>query len=159
MTKPTVYLAGPISGESFAGASDWRDFATERLATAGIIALSPLRHKTYLAEEKSIQDSYSEFALSTAQAITARDRFDVQRCDVVLMYLVGAKKVSIGTMIEAGWADAFRKPVVLVLEDPTQKVLHEHERLTTICGFRATNLWHGIDIAVSIIGPCEGNRT
>ena len=46
----------------------------------------------------------------------------MQRCDVVLMYLIGAKKVSIGTMIEAGWADAYRKPVVLVLEDPTHKV-------------------------------------
>jgi hypothetical protein len=34
-----------------------------------------------------------------------RDRFDATRCDVLLVNLLGAERVSIGTMMEVAWAD------------------------------------------------------
>jgi len=39
-----------------------------------------------------------------------RDRFDVQTCDLLLVNLLGATSVSIGTMFELAWTDAWRKP-------------------------------------------------
>lgn len=144
----TVYLAGPIKGLNYGGATEWREDADAALALRGITALSPMRFKNYLAMEGEIADSHAGHTLSTAEGITARDRFDVQRCDVVLMNLLGADKVSIGTMIEAGWADAFRKPVVLVMEDGG---IHEHGILGTIAAFRVSTLHDGIDVVHSLL--------
>lgn len=149
--KPTVYLAGPIKGLSYDGATTWREDAQIALAAVGIVALSPMRFKRYLAGELTIGDSYADFTLSTEQGITTRDRFDVQRCDVVLMNLLGAEKVSIGTMIEAGWADAYRKPVVLVVEDSGNA--HDHCMLRTIAGFRVPTLAAGLDTVAALLIP------
>jgi nucleoside 2-deoxyribosyltransferase len=131
-----VYLAGPITGLSYKGATDWREFARDDLAKAGITGLSPMRAKHYLAHLKSLSGTGEEYAdlgvLSTQKSVTARDRFDTRTADVVLMNLLGAERVSIGTMIEAGWADAFRVPIVLVIE-PTN--LHHHMMLREVAGF------------------------
>lgn len=132
MSKPKVYLAGPISGLTYEGATDWRTDVIHALADADIIGVSPMRGPEYLLSEKVIRDSYPEQALSTVKGITYRDRFDVMTCDVVLMHVLGATKVSIGTMIEAGWADAFRKPVVLAMEPGN---VHQHGMLETIAGW------------------------
>ena len=34
-----VYLAGPIAGQSYGGAVSWREYAVEKLADAGIVAI------------------------------------------------------------------------------------------------------------------------
>lgn len=115
MDTPIVYLAGPIKGHSYDTVVEWRDVATAQLMP-GILALSPMRHKMHLADERRIGDAYEQ-QLSTASAIVARDRNDVRRCDLVLAYLLGYDDVSIGTCIEVGWADAFRKPLVVVMNE------------------------------------------
>ena len=43
-----VYLAGPITGLTFDGCTDWREYAKKSLAEAGIDGLSPMRAKDYL---------------------------------------------------------------------------------------------------------------
>lgn len=44
-----VYLAGPISGQSYDGATSWREEAKEELSSwSDIIGYSPMRGKTYL---------------------------------------------------------------------------------------------------------------
>jgi nucleoside 2-deoxyribosyltransferase len=144
-----VYLAGPITGLNYGSATSWRETAEAVLTRRGVKALSPMRFKSFLAGEQVLGDRYSAFAISTAEAITARDRFDVQRCDVVLMNLLGAEKVSIGTMIEAGWADAFRKPIVLVAEADN---IHRHGILETVAGFHVTTLEDGIEVVAALIG-------
>lgn len=115
-----VYLAGPITGLSFNAAADWRDQVVEALGFDDIEAFSPLRAKHYLRGEASIDGSVGAYPrahpLSAPSGICARDRNDVARADVVLMNLLGAGRVSIGSMIEIGWADAYRKPLVLVIE-------------------------------------------
>ena len=109
-----VYLAGPISGTSYGESTDWRESIAEKIYPH--TALSPMRGKSYLSSEAAIADSY-DTPLSCAKGIITRDRWDVERCDIVLVNLLGASRVSIGTMMEIAWADAYRKPVVLVMEE------------------------------------------
>lgn len=148
-TKPLVYLAGPIKGLSYDGATDWRRHAAGLLHIAGIEALSPMRHKAYLAGDQDIADDYPLSALSSQRGITARDRFDVGRCDVVLANLLGAEQVSIGTMIELGWADGARKPIVLVMEDTGNP--HDHAMVRELANFRVLTLAEGLRLVAALV--------
>lgn len=147
-----VYLAGPITGLSYEGCTDWRDGAVEELAAHGLIGLSPMRGKDYLLGEKCVGDSYENDPgkwMSTAKAVAARDRFDCQRVDMVILNLLGAERVSIGSMIEVGWADAARVPIVLVMEDGN---CMDHTMMTHLCGWQVDSLEKAIDTVVAILG-------
>src|SRR5271167_1832462 len=111
-----VYLAGPITGLTYEGCVDWRQKAIDYLDQFGIQGLSPLRSKDYLLQETSVADSYEEKILSTQRGIYGRDKFDCERADVVLVNVLGAKRVSIGTVMEIAWATGKNTPVVLVME-------------------------------------------
>lgn len=76
-----------------------------------------MRYKSYLSADSVIADVYETHPLSTLQGINLRDHNDVQRSNGLLVNLTGADRVSIGTMIELGWADAYRKPVVIAMEE------------------------------------------
>lgn len=149
-----VYLGGPISGLNYAGATDWRAFATQRLLEAHpqhrIYGVSPMRAKEYLSKERTIGHSYEDTVLSGAKAITTRDRMDCQRADLVLINLLGSTRVSIGTMIEVGWADAFRVPIVLAIEPEN---LHQHPMLAQCAGFVVSTLEQAVDTAAAILLP------
>lgn len=141
-----VYLAGPISGQSYEGCTDWRTYATTSLAARGIESIDPMRGKGYLAAQREvIKDCYSQFALSSAHAITTRDRWDCTRCDIVLANFTDATKVSIGTCIEIGWADSCRKPIVVVM---TEDNPHWHGMIRD-CAFIVVPT---LDEAIQIIG-------
>lgn len=148
----SVYLAGPIGGLHYKEATDWRYYAIEKLSELGIRGMSPLRAKHYLSALPVISGTGEEYAdmgpLSTQKGVTCRDRFDVRTCDVVLMNLLGAERISIGTMIEAGWADAFRVPIVLAIE-PTNN--HQHMMLREIAGFIVPSLDEAIHITKAIL--------
>jgi nucleoside 2-deoxyribosyltransferase len=144
-----VYLAGPIAGLSYDGATDWREYAIQKLYP--IIGLSPMRAKECLKHVTEFgQHGFPEHALSTQKAITARDRFDCQRSDLVIFNLLGATRVTIGTMIEMGWADAARVPSIVIMEKDGSN-LHEHAIVNEICGFRASSLDEAIDLAKAIL--------
>lgn len=153
----SVYLAGPITGLTYDGCTDWRDHASKELAAQGITCYSPMRAKEYLRSEGRLIGSYEDHPTATAKGITARDRFDVQTCDLVLMNLLGAERVSIGTMIEVGWADAWRKPIVLAIEKPKwfvflrKKNIHDHPMLSEIASFVVHSLAEAIDTTRAIL--------
>jgi len=149
---PSVYLAGPIQGLSYDTSTSWRIYAETELLKAGIMSLSPLRNKEYLQHEGVLRDSYPQYALSSTKGITTRDRFDVMRCDVVLMNLLHAEQVSIGTMIELGWADAYRKPVVLVAERDN---VHAHGMVEEVAGFIVDNLESGLTLIKALLVPAS----
>lgn len=143
-----VYLAGPITGLSYGEATDWRSYAIQSLAKENIKGLSPLRCKEYLMLEKKIAQKYDSFVLSTGKGITTRDRWDCLRCDVLLVNLLGAEKVSIGTMMELGWASSNNKPIVLCIED--QGNIHDHAMVREVCGFAVNSLDHGLEIVKTL---------
>ena len=155
----TVYLAGAITGESFGTSNSWRDYVKNKL-NKGISGLSPLRAKDYLKNETDIGDSYENIPLSSSRGIMTRDFFDVQNCDVVIAYLKGTKKVSIGTVMEIAWAYALKKPVILVMEpsvsestgfEASEGNIHEHAMIREATGYRVENIDEAIFIANAIL--------
>ena len=155
-----IYLAGPITGLNFDGATSWRDHVTEQLHPYGIECLSPLRSKVYLSEEENIGDSYEHIPLSSQKGITTRDRWDVERCDIMLANLAGAHdRVSIGTMIEFGWADAYRKPVIFVLDQMGQGVNpHDHSMAREIAGFIVPTMEKGVELCKAMLLPYNSRK-
>jgi nucleoside 2-deoxyribosyltransferase len=149
---PKVYLAGPISGLNYDGATKWRDDAIAVLADAGIKGLSPMRAKEYLAGEEDLDKNCERYGalnvMSSPRGITTRDRFDATRCDVLFVNLLNADRVSIGTMFEIAWADAARIPVVCVMEPGN---VHEHAMLSEMIGCRVSTVEEGLAIVTAFL--------
>jgi nucleoside 2-deoxyribosyltransferase len=146
-----VYLAGPITGLSYGETTDWRQQAIDFLKDHGIQGLSPMRHKDYLLQETSIGDSYEQSVMSSQRGIYARDYYDCHRCDGVLVNLLGAKRTSIGTVMEIAWAAQVDIPIILAMED--QENIHEHPIIREACPFRVNNFEDALHLTVSVIAP------
>lgn len=151
----TVYLAGPISGLNYDGATEWRDAAIDELAAVGIKGLSPMRAKDYLknvAGDVGFSSTCEEYGhlspMSGPRGLMTRDRFDATRCDVILVNLLGAAKVSVGTVMEIAWADLSRIPIVCVMEPGN---VHEHCMVNEAVGFRCQSLAEGLHIVKAIL--------
>lgn len=144
-----VYLCGPISGQSYSEATDWRTYVAEKLHES-IQPLSPMRHKDYLSHETSIGDQYDEHIMSTQRAITARDRFDTFRADILISNFLDAKKASIGSVIELGWADAKRIPIIVVMEEGN---IHDHAMVRELASWIVPTLDEAVMIANRVLVP------
>lgn len=134
--KPIVYLAGPISGQSYDGSVDWRYEAHDTLANE-MECVSPMRGKEFLDQLKGSLPANNEGwekqgfkplekELIGQHAIIRRDFWDVARCDMLLANLLPAEEtnmVSIGTMFELSLALWFRIPVVVVMNEDN---IHNH---------------------------------
>lgn len=149
---PTVYLAGPISGLSFDQAVDWRKAVIDDLATAGIRGLSPMRGKEYLAGMQDLDKNCVEYGeinvLSSPRGIITRDRFDCTRCDVLLVHLGGATKVSMGTVMEIAWANLKQTPIVCVMEAGNP---HEHAMVSQAIDYRLDTLEEAVHVVKAIL--------
>jgi nucleoside 2-deoxyribosyltransferase len=150
---PTVYLAGPITGLSYDEGQDWRADACAHLARYGVLGLSPLRAKEYLRALPNLSGTGEEYAhmgvLSTPRGVMTRDRYDATRCDVLLVNLLGATRVSIGTVMEIAWADLKRTPIVAVMEPGNP---HEHMMISEAIGFRVGTLDEALRVVVAVLG-------
>lgn len=147
MRKRAIFLAGPLSGVPYKEALEWRKHVESRLPDH-ITAFSALRGKVYLENEHSLRDAYPEHPLSTAQGTISRDRYDVSRCDALLVNLLGTGKVSIGTIMEMAWADARRIPIILAMESGN---IHDHAFVRQVAGFITDDLDKAIGIAVDVV--------
>jgi nucleoside 2-deoxyribosyltransferase len=153
--QPLVYLAGPISGLNYDGAEDWRQWAKAELIQFGIKALSPLREQEHMREIGIFTDASKETIrekspMSTPKGLTIRDRWDARRCNVLLVNLLGALKVSIGTCMEIAWADGLGTPIVCAIE-PDGSNIHEHAMLMHCIGYRVPTLWDACDITRQLL--------
>lgn len=144
-----AYLGGPIAGLDYSGAVDWRVAMTLNLAAWGVEGLSPMRAKEFLRDELDLDSRVYSHPLSTPKGITTRDRNDVRNCDVVIFNLLGATRVSIGTMMEVAWADAYGKPKVVVMEQSGN--IHEHPILSELSDFRVETLTDALLITRAIL--------
>ena len=142
-----VYLAGPITGCTYEGCTSWREFAKQELAKNNIVGVDPMRAKDYLASEKCIGNDY-DTPLSCARGIMTRDHWDCIRCDILFVNLLGATKVSIGTVMEIAWAWDNDVPVVLVME---KNNIHSHAMLSEATGFQADSLEAGLELVKAIL--------
>lgn len=130
-----VYLAGPITGQDYKGATSWYDEVALHLRSHlsesdrdKINLYKPMRGKAYLSKEEQIADSYSDFTMSSINGINVRDFNDVKTADVILAnFLTSGTRVSIGTVMEIAWARSMQKPIVIVMERGN---VHDHGMLT-----------------------------
>lgn len=146
--EKSVYLGGAIKGLSYGETTDWREYAKQELAKYGITGISPMRAKEFLKDETKIEGSY-EPVIASQSGIVARDRFDVQSCTIMLANLLGLEKITLGTMVEYGWADAFKKPIITVIEKEGNP--HDHPFIRDLSGFRVETLDEGLYIAKAIL--------
>jgi nucleoside 2-deoxyribosyltransferase len=147
--RPTVYLAGPIAGLNYAGATDWRGEAARQLEPKGIKTLSPMRATEHLSDLQDMPKWYGNSnPFTTDHSIMVRDRFDATRCDVLLVNLLGAKSVSMGTVMEIAWADLCRTPIVCVMEEGN---VHEHGMVNEAIGYRVATLEHAVQVVKAIL--------
>lgn len=147
--KYLIYLAGPITGLSYEGCTDWREdvIIGFEVGTSHIQGVSPMRTKQYLTGETTIGDSYEQHIMSSQRGIFARDTWDVRRCDALLVNLLGATRVSIGTVMEIAQAKELNKPIVLVMEKGN---IHDHAMLREACPFITDDLDVGVDVIMSL---------
>lgn len=149
-----VYLAGPITGLDFKGCTDWRKEFIKELSQYNITGISPMRYKDYLADTpgpiKDRYDGHSKIAdiLSSAKGISYRDKWDIMRCDVIFVNLIGTIKVSIGTMLEVGMATAIQKPIILAIDDVN---IHQHSMLETYAGWIVSDLEDGLETIKALL--------
>ncbi len=124
-----VYLAGPISHMTYEEAQEWRESArvqlegTYRDRAPMYKTLNPLRGKEYLAKVGTLE-AVDVHGQGWGGTIVPRDHYDVSRCDILLLNLSEADKVSIGSMFELCWASTYRKFSIVVMEHGN---IHEHE--------------------------------
>lgn len=157
--NPKVYLAGPIKGLNYDEATTWREAAKKCFKEVNIDAMSPMRAKGYLKSEfdvghkidSGLKDQYHSFPLSTSKAIICRDHMDCTKSNAIIVYLLGAKAVSIGTVMEVAWGYEARVPMILVMEK--QGNVHEHCMITEACNFRVESLDEAIHVVKGILLP------
>lgn len=128
MRNYKVYLAGPITGQSYDESTSWRQDCIVQFDIYGIDGYSPMRGKAYLSKEDKIKDSYSDFTMSSINGINVRDYNDVKTADAILVnFLDCGTRVSIGTVMEIAWARAFQIPIVIIMD---KENIHNHGMLT-----------------------------
>jgi nucleoside 2-deoxyribosyltransferase len=160
MTYAKIYLAGPMAGISKESADSWRDYVAGRLdgihempsgPSVEVLCFNPTRGEDTDASATFSAVATNSSPFNTVQGIIGRDRNDVFTSDLVFMCLLGAKRVSIGTTVELGWADAWRKPLILVMERAGN--IHEHLFFQGLCTYRVPTLDEGIACAKYLLMP------
>lgn len=147
--RGSIYLCGPMTGLNLKEAKyGWRQDVHSVLRKSGIACYSPLRHLRPEEMEEPEMTSMNPngagvCAQSTPRGLTERDRFDVLRADLIFCNLLGATRISVGSMIELGWADANRIPIVGVMEKDN---IHAHGMVTAICSWIVPTLLEGIGV-------------
>jgi hypothetical protein len=181
----TIYLAGPITGCDYNSARfGWRKDFADILATIQyerqpdmddwLHCFSPMREKEFLEKDQCISGSADYGSLhgfGTPHGILTRDHNDVRNCDAMVACFLGAKRVSIGTCVEFGFAHAYRKPLIMVMEDARTetgewkggqggdyetivvKNPHDHVFLRACAGYVVPSLKHAAEIAYSLLTP------
>ena len=115
-----VYLCGPMTGCTYAAASEWRDEAKFWLRRHGITALDPMDR------------DYRDSPLSHLPGLVEEDKIDIELADILL---VNFTEKSVGTSMEVMYGWNHGKRVIIVskkfTEDPWL-VYHSHDIYRTM---------------------------
>ena len=150
--KYGVYLAGPITGCTYGECTDWRkDFADSMPDV--IECFSPMRFKKHLENAGPIEDNYPQHVLCSQRGIMSRDYFDCVRADIGVFNLLGATRVSIGTVMEMAWCYAKQIPTVVAMEKEGN--LHEHSMLREAMSFRVESIEAAKEVVRAILDTKE----
>jgi hypothetical protein len=144
-----VYLAGSITGKTYIEATAWREMAARRLSDAGFKSISPMRGKSFLERETNIKDAYEGTNTADKHAIFTRDKFDSTRSEILLLNLLGADAVSIGSVMELAWAHLSNCFCVVVMGMGNP---HVHAFVKEAASVVFDNLDEAVDYIISTFG-------
>jgi hypothetical protein len=183
MSDVFVYLGGPVTGHTAEDVYDWRKYVHKRLVKHNIIAISPVRCEPIRQGHYNIENQDPRFG--TPRAISAKNKFDVRRCTMMIAYLpkqpslvidatedvtvfeeegaagtalppgIYSRPQSYGTIIEAAWADAFGKQVLLVSDDP---YVLTHPVVDAIAPWKLNTLDDACDTVIGILSAYVGGK-
>ena len=119
-----IYLVGPISGQSYDAVTDNIHDIKSKLSKEFQI-LHPMMGKEYLRTELRFKSvGYDEHAPSTNHAIFERDKWMVNRADIILANLLPSGDIaSIGSCMELAWAALLGKLTIVVMQEDN---IHQH---------------------------------
>lgn len=140
-----VYLSGPITGLTYKDARfGWRREFADQMPPS-ITCLSPMRHEGHLAEIKGkLAKEYPEHLFSHPKMIVTKDLLDIDVSDIVVANFLGAKKVSIGTVSEMGYARGKQKVIITIMEKDN---IHNHPFVTEL----SNAVVHSVEDAEAIV--------
>ena len=145
-----VYMCGPITGLTLEEAVALRAPAITALNDAGIECLTPMRGNISAPELRTDRIAAKGYTnvIATDKAIVNRDRNDVMTCDVMLADFRGAKRVSIGSCVEFGWADAHRVPIVTVMDKDNP---HDHGFIHQLSTYVVEDMDDAVDLIITLL--------
>lgn len=150
--KPKVYLAGGMSWLSPAEALEWRQKAEWALEDRGIETLSPMRgHPADLADSAIIRPFDDVAVAGGSDGVILRDLTDVRRSDALLVNLLGAPQISVGTAMELAWAYLLHTPAVVAIEQ-SGNPHDDHPMVKAAMRYRVVTLDEAIDAVAVILG-------
>ena len=126
MSKLSIYLAGPIAGQTGDAVNSSIKEKSAVLFDFGYVIYHPMVGKEHLIlkAEKFKSNGYEEFPVATAHAIFSRDKWMVSQADIILADLTHTgSRASIGTMMEIAWANLQGKQVIVIMPDGN---IHDH---------------------------------
>lgn len=149
MSRKHVYLAGPILGCDRKGANDWRYIVDETLnamSNGEIRGVSPLRCEPLIGEKYGLD--YPDPRFGVPRAIAAKNKYDVKNCELVLAYMPKGE-LSLGTLLEIAWADAYDKQIILVSDEP--KII-KHPVLDATVDWKLETLEEACEVINGVLG-------
>lgn len=157
--RPIVYLAGGMTGLIAEHALAWREFARLALKERGVETLSPMRGhpaegKTGRFKSSAVirLEAYDDvMEVGGIHGIMLRDFTDVKRADAILVNLLDAPSISVGTAMELAWAYAMQKPTVIAIE-PEGNPHDRHPMVCAAMSYRLTSLDDAIDAVAVVLG-------
>jgi len=123
-----------MTGMTLEHVTTWRERARVALEDAGFTVLDPARGLVFLEPESVVRDAYEEEFTENKHVVFARDKFDATRADLLFVNLKHATRISIGTMMEMGWAYLSGRFVVTVIEKEGNPHMHTFVR-------EASSIW------------------
>lgn len=180
MSEAFVYLGGPVTGHTDSSVRDWRKYVSDKLVRHCITAISPVRCEPIRKDHYNIEGADPRFG--TPRAISAKNKFDVKRCTMMIAYLPKmpgfdmdeelsqmlmptfggllptghySLPTSYGTLIEAAWADMNGKQVILVSDDP---YVLTHPVVDAIAPWKLDTLDDACETVIGILSAYVGGK-
>lgn len=146
-----VYLCGPITGLTYDEATQERERLVAKFKDLGIEALNPMRGKIFMLEsrEEVFKAKSYENVIASDKGIVGRDRSDVFQSNAILADFRGAKKASIGSCVEFGWADAMRIPIITVMAKTGE--VHDHGFIHQLSTYVVEDMEEAIDLTAMLL--------
>jgi nucleoside 2-deoxyribosyltransferase len=137
------YTCGAMNGYSLSEANWWRKEITQYFEenSNNIRIINPTRGKS---DTDRLDTGYDKSFRSEKRYIFRRDMNDVRRCDFLFVYLpISEKGISIGSLVEIGWATVLGKPIFVVTNNVS---LQKHPLINGSAVWIGDSLEQGVEV-------------